>query len=51
LYGSTTSRPGEDLREALVDLRRLVGAAGDTPPFLWQDRGTYHQIDELTGHR
>jgi acyl-homoserine lactone acylase PvdQ len=22
-----------------------------TPPFPWQDRGTYHQIDELTGHR
>jgi acyl-homoserine lactone acylase PvdQ len=28
-------------------------AAGaiETPPFPWQDRGTYHQIDELTGHR
>jgi len=22
-----------------------------TPPFPWQDRGTYHQVDELTGHR
>src|SRR5207248_7331074 len=22
-----------------------------TPPFPWQDRGTYHQIVELTGHR
>jgi hypothetical protein len=22
-----------------------------TPPFPWQDRGTYHQIDELNGHR
>jgi acyl-homoserine lactone acylase PvdQ len=22
-----------------------------TPPFPWQDRGTYHQITELSGHR
>jgi acyl-homoserine lactone acylase PvdQ len=22
-----------------------------TPPFPWQDRGTYHQITEVTGHR
>jgi len=22
-----------------------------TPPFPWQDRGTFHQLDELTGHR
>jgi acyl-homoserine lactone acylase PvdQ len=22
-----------------------------TPPFPWQDRGTYHQVVELTGHR
>jgi acyl-homoserine lactone acylase PvdQ len=25
--------------------------AVNTPPFPWQDRGTYHQIDELAGHR
>jgi acyl-homoserine lactone acylase PvdQ len=23
----------------------------DTPPFPWQNRGTYHQVIELTGHR
>jgi hypothetical protein len=28
-----------------------TAGAVDTPPFPWQDRGTYHQIDELTGHR
>jgi hypothetical protein len=22
-----------------------------TPPFPWQNRGTYHQVVELTGHR
>jgi hypothetical protein len=22
-----------------------------TPPFPWQDRGTYHQITEVFGHR
>ena len=25
--------------------------AVDTPPFPWQNRGTYHQVVELTGHR
>jgi acyl-homoserine lactone acylase PvdQ len=25
--------------------------AVDTPPFPWQNRGTYHQVDEITGHR
>jgi acyl-homoserine lactone acylase PvdQ len=28
-----------------------TAGAVDTPPFPWQDRGTFHQIDELTGHR
>ncbi len=28
-----------------------TAGAVDTPPFPWQDRGTYHQVDELTGHR
>jgi acyl-homoserine lactone acylase PvdQ len=28
-----------------------TAGAIDTPPFPWQDRGTYHQITELTGHR
>ena len=27
-----------------------AGAVG-TPPFPWQNRGTYHQVDELSGHR
>jgi hypothetical protein len=27
-----------------------AGAVG-TPPFPWQNRGTYHQIDEILGHR
>jgi hypothetical protein len=22
-----------------------------TPPFPWQDRGTYHQVVEVFGHR
>jgi len=29
----------------------VTAGAIDTPPFPWQDRGTYHQIDELAGHR
>ncbi|HEV3229988.1 MAG TPA: penicillin acylase family protein [Solirubrobacteraceae bacterium] len=29
----------------------VTGGAVDTPPFPWQDRGTYHQVDELTGRR
>jgi acyl-homoserine lactone acylase PvdQ len=28
-----------------------TAGAISTPPFPWQDRGTYHQIVELTGHR
>jgi hypothetical protein len=28
-----------------------TGGAVDTPPFPWQDRGTYHQVTELSGHR
>jgi hypothetical protein len=25
--------------------------AVDTPPFPWQNRGTFHQVVELTGRR
>ena len=28
-----------------------TAGAVDTPAFPWQNRGTYHQIDEITGHR
>ena len=28
-----------------------TAGAVDTPPFPWQNRGTYHQIDEIRGHR
>jgi penicillin amidase len=28
-----------------------AAGAVDTPPFPWQNRGTYHQVDEITGHR
>jgi len=28
-----------------------TAGAVDTPPFPWQNRGTYHQIDEIAGHR
>ena len=28
-----------------------TAGAVDTPPFPWQNRGTYHQIDEISGHR
>ncbi len=28
-----------------------TAGAVSTPPFPWQDRGTYHQITEVTGHR
>jgi acyl-homoserine lactone acylase PvdQ len=28
-----------------------TAGAIDTPPFPWQNRGTYHQVVELTGHR
>jgi hypothetical protein len=28
-----------------------TAGAADTPPFPWQNRGTYHQIDEISGHR
>ena len=29
----------------------VTAGAVATPPFPWQDRGTYHQVAELTGHR
>jgi hypothetical protein len=32
------------------EVLETVGAIA-TPPFPWQDRGTYHQIVELNGHR
>ncbi len=28
-----------------------TAGAVDTPPFPWQNRGTYHQVTELSGHR
>jgi hypothetical protein len=28
-----------------------TAGAVDTPPFPWQDRGTYHQVAEVNGHR
>jgi len=28
-----------------------TAGAVDTPPFPWQNRGTFHQIDEIVGHR
>jgi acyl-homoserine lactone acylase PvdQ len=28
-----------------------TAGAVETPPFPWQNRGTYHQIDEIPGHR
>ena len=28
-----------------------TAGAVDTPPFPWQNRGTYHQVDEISGHR
>jgi hypothetical protein len=28
-----------------------TAGAVDTPPFPWQNRGTYHQIEEISGHR
>ncbi|MEA2375452.1 MAG: hypothetical protein QOD53_1915 [Thermoleophilaceae bacterium] len=28
-----------------------TAGAVDTPPFPWQNRGTYHQVVEVTGHR
>ncbi len=28
-----------------------TAGAIDTPPFPWQDRGTYHQVIEVSGHR
>jgi hypothetical protein len=28
-----------------------TSGAVETPPFPWQNRGTYHQVDEITGHR
>jgi hypothetical protein len=28
-----------------------TAGAVDTPPFPWQNRGTYHQVTEVTGHR
>jgi acyl-homoserine lactone acylase PvdQ len=32
------------------DVPNTAGAV-DTPPFPWQNRGTYHQVDEIPGHR
>lgn len=29
----------------------VTGGAVPTPPFPWQNRGTYHQVTELNGHR
>ena len=29
----------------------VTAGAVDTPPFPWQDRGTYHQVIEVSGHR
>ena len=29
----------------------VTAGAVTTPPFPWQDRGTYHQVVELSGHR
>ena len=28
-----------------------TAGAVDTPPFPWQNRGTYHQVEEIAGHR
>jgi hypothetical protein len=28
-----------------------TAGAVDTPPFPWQNRGTFHQVDEIGGHR
>jgi hypothetical protein len=28
-----------------------TAGAVDTPAFPWQNRGTFHQVDEITGHR
>jgi hypothetical protein len=28
-----------------------TAGAISTPPFPWQDRGTYHQVTEVAGHR
>jgi acyl-homoserine lactone acylase PvdQ len=28
-----------------------TAGAVDTPPFPWQNRGTFHQVDEIPGHR
>ena len=28
-----------------------TAGAVDTPPFPWQNRGTFHQIEEIAGHR
>jgi hypothetical protein len=28
-----------------------TAGAVDTPPFPWQNRGTFHQVDEISGHR
>ena len=29
----------------------VTAGAVDTPPFPWQDRGTYHQVTQVLGHR
>ena len=33
------------------ELRRIAAALNGRPPFPWQDRGTYHQVVEVSGHR
>jgi acyl-homoserine lactone acylase PvdQ len=33
------------------DIEPNTAGAVDTPPFPWQNRGTFHQVDEVAGHR
>ena len=40
------SKPATCDQEVPSDL-----GAVDTPPFPWQNRGTFHQVVELAGHR
>ena len=60
-YGSTdpakwivpaTCDKSEDGQPPLCDqIVPTTAGAIDTPPFPWQNRGTYHQVIGLTGHR
>jgi penicillin amidase len=43
---ATCKKPAVCDQEVPTDL-----GAVDTPPFPWQNRGTYHQVVELDGHR